>query len=232
MRHILSSILAYHIAVAPWAAAETALQSHQTILMAIRGFIESNFRHPEEAHEVAIAPLDTRLRLAQCSQPIEVFYPAAQREAGHVSVGVRCQGSQPWSIYHKANIRIFKDVTVLNRAVRQGTILMPSDIGIVRKDLTQVRGAYLNPEQVINKPVKKSLPAGTILNADHLTTPKVIKRGQKVLIRAQSAYFDVSMSGFALTDGELGQRIKVRNEGSKRIVEGTVTAEGVVSIAR
>jgi flagella basal body P-ring formation protein FlgA len=39
------------------------------------------------------------------------------------------------------------------------------------------------------------------------------------------------MSGVALMDGEEGQRIRVRNEESKRIVEGTVTGSNIINIA-
>jgi len=232
MRRILFTILAFSMLLTPWAEAEMPLQSHESILTALREFVESNFRHRDESHEVEVevAPLDSRLRLAECSQPIQAFYPPGHQDIGHVAVGVRCQGTQPWSIYHKANIRLYKEVTILNQSVRQGAVLTPNDIALVRKDVAHLRGAYLNPQKVINKPLKKSLPAGTVLNADHLTAVKIIKRGQKVLIRAQSANFEVSMSGLALMDGEEGQRIRVRNEESKRVVEGTATAEGIVTI--
>jgi flagella basal body P-ring formation protein FlgA len=230
MPRSLSYVLACYFALTPWAIAESPLQSHESILTAIRDFIESKFRHPDDSQEVTIAPLDHRLRLAQCSQPLEVFTPPGAREVGAISVGVRCQGARPWSIYHKASIRRYQEVTVLKHSARQGAILTPSDITLTRKDAAQLRGARLSPEQIVNKPLRKSLPAGTVLTADHLTRLRLIKRGQKVLIRAHSANFEVSMSGVALMDGEEGQRIRVRNEESKRIVEGTVSGENVVSV--
>jgi flagella basal body P-ring formation protein FlgA len=231
MQRLFYSILVGYIALTPLVMADTQLQSHESILTAIREFIESNFRHSGDSHDIEIAPLDYRLRLPECSRPIEVFTRPGSRDIGNISVGVRCQGEQPWSIYHKANIRLYKEVTLLKNPVRQGAILTPDDITLTRKDVAQLHGASLSPEQVIDKSVKKSLAAGTVLNADHLATPKLVKRGQKVLLRAQNAHLEVTMSGDALKDGEEGQRIRVRNEESKRIVEGTVTGSNIINIA-
>ena len=41
----------------------------------------------------------------------------------------------------------------------------------------------------------------------------------------------VKMSGTALEDASLGQRVKVKNSSSKRIVEGVVNAAGIVYVS-
>ena len=38
------------------------------------------------------------------------------------------------------------------------------------------------------------------------------------------------MSGMALSDGSLGQKVRVKNLSSKRIVEGVVDGPGVVKV--
>lgn len=207
-------------------------QSHETILKAILQHIESNFRHRLENHKIEVFPLDSRLQLPQCSKTLEVFTLPGSRDVGNLSVGVRCSGEKPWTIYHKANIKVFKDVAILRNTLRQGAIVSESDIELTAKDVAQLRGGYLQPEQAIGKSVRKTLSAGTVLISDHLAGIKLIRRGQAVTIRAQSANFDVSMPGVALMDGEEGQRIRVRNEDSKRIVQGVVISEGIVRVGR
>lgn len=214
------------------AFAETTLQSHESILAAIQVFIESNFRHPEDHYEVEIAPLDQRLQLAQCSEPIEVFFPPGSQETGNTSVGVRCKGAQPWTLYHRASIKQFKQVSVIKNPIAQGAIIAPGDIMLEKRDIAQLHGSYLTPEQAINKQTRRSLSIGTVLTPDMVAAPKLVKRGQKVDIRARSESFAISMSGIALMDGELGQRIRVRNEQSERIIEGIVTDVGVIEISR
>jgi flagella basal body P-ring formation protein FlgA len=48
-------------------------------------------------------------------------------------------------------------------------------------------------------------------------------------LEAQAGSIKVSTSGTALTDGRLGQKIRIKNNQSDRIVTGTVVASGKVS---
>jgi flagella basal body P-ring formation protein FlgA len=43
---------------------------------------------------------------------------------------------------------------------------------------------------------------------------------------------EITSSGVALSDAELGQRVRVRNETSKRVVEGTAAADHRVEVGR
>jgi flagella basal body P-ring formation protein FlgA len=213
----------------PAIAGERA-QEHATILGAIRRHIESNFRQPADNHEIEIAPLSPRLQLPECAQPLEVFRQPGSRDLGHLSMGVRCRGQPEWTIYHRAYVRMYRQVAVLNRAVKQGELLGADAVDLEKRDLAQLRGGYLTPEQIIGKPARRTLPAGTVLNPDHLAAIKLIRRNQQVAIQARNPGFEIRMNGVALMDGQPGQRIRVRNEESKRIVEGLVVGEGVVSV--
>ena len=210
--------------------AEEAIQPPETITAAIRRFIESNFRQPNAGYEITIPPLDARLRLAACPAPLEVFSPQGARESGHVSVGIRCAGDKPWTIYHRAYVGVFQEVAVLAVAAKAGTVLTEDDIRGERRDIATLNGRFLAPEVAIGRPLKRALPANTVLLPDFLTTLKTVKRGDLVTIRNRHDGFEISMSGQALSDGELGQRIKVRNEQSGRVIQATVTGPGTVDV--
>ena len=51
------------------------------------------------------------------------------------------------------------------------------------------------------------------------------------LLRVNNAALSISMAGEALSDGGLGERIKVRNLSSQKVLEGAVEADGSVSMA-
>lgn len=212
--------------------AQADSQSHESITGAILAHIESNFRHAGESHKVEVAALDHRLQLPQCDKPLNVATVPGSREIGTISVAVRCEGSRPWSIYGRATVRLYKQVAVLRNAVRQGTTLSPGDVEIAEKDAATLHSGFLNPADVVGRPVRKTLSAGTVLLPAHLTTVKLIRRGQQIAIRAEQSAFQVSMAGVALSDGESGQRIRVRNASSQRIIEGLVTADGAISVSR
>ena len=218
------------LSLATGVLADEAVQPLETITASIRQYIESNFRQPSEGYEIQVPPMDSRLRLALCTSPLEVFTPPGARETGHVSVGVRCPGSQPWTIYHRAYVAIFQEVAVLVGAAKAGTVLTANDIRVEKRDVSTLNGQFLSPERAVGRPLKKALPANTVLLPDFLTTIKAVKRGELVTIRNRSSGFEISMPGIAMSDGEVGQRIRVRNEQSGRVIQATVTASGVVDV--
>ncbi|HYE33922.1 flagellar basal body P-ring formation chaperone FlgA [Methylocaldum sp.] len=216
---------------APAAFAEIRLQSHESISAAITALIESDFRQRNQEYQAEPVKLDIRLQLPLCDRPLDAFFLPGRRESGFLSVGVRCEGGRPWTIYNKVQVKAFREVVILKNAVRQGSVLTEADLGLEKRDLAELRGGYFTSlGQTVNRPVKRTLPAGTVLSPEWLSVSKMVRRGQKVIIRAESSHFAVNMSGQALADGEAGQRIRVRNDQSARIVEGTVMGPGLVLI--
>jgi flagella basal body P-ring formation protein FlgA len=55
-----------------------------------------------------------------------------------------------------------------------------------------------------------------------------VKKGNQVVILAQIGTLQVRMNGKALSNGAVGERIKVENNSSNRRIEATVIASGVV----
>lgn len=211
--------------------AEPGIQSQASIVEAIQSLVESEFRQRAQDYQAEVLPLDSRLRLPECSKPIEAFFPQGRRETGAWSVGVRCAGERPWTIYDKVKVKASLDVLVLRSAVRQGAVIGPADIALVKKDLSELGGGYLTtPGQAIGMAARRGLAGGSVLSAEQLTPPKMIRRGEKVVIRAESGGYQINMSGEALADGEQGQRIRVRNEQSGRIVQGTVAGPGLLRV--
>lgn len=212
--------------------AEPGLQSQASIVAAIAAKVEAESRQRGLDYDAEVLPLDPRLRLADCGPALEVFLPQGFREGGaYQTVGVRCVGAQPWTIYAKVKLAVYREVVVLRNALRRGSVIGPDDIALERRNLSLLIGDYLTtPAQAIGKPLLRGLPAGQVLSPAHLTLPKTIRRGDKITIHAAGGGFDIAMSGEALADGEKGERIRVRNEQSGRVVVGTVVGPGVVVV--
>ena len=191
-------------------------QSHGAITQAISQYLASETGASSQDFEVLVARLDTRLKLVECKRPLNVFLPHAHQSTGNMTVGVRCQGQKPWTIYTKASILNFKNIAILTKSMTRGAIISEGDIRFVRKDVSTLRRGYLTSiDDILNKQLKRALSSEAILNPSNLVSQKIIKRGQKVSIRAANKFLDIRMSGHALMDGEAGQRIRVRNDQSK-----------------
>ncbi len=63
------------------AQAEQGSQSHESIAEAVKAYIAQNINLPGE-YEVSLVPLDNRLNLPQCTEPLEAFTTNAINQGG------------------------------------------------------------------------------------------------------------------------------------------------------
>ncbi len=205
-------------------------QTLSSIQTAISHFITREFKTASDFN-YTISQFDQRLKLPSCPQPLHVFIPTGILKSGRNSIGVSCLSEKKWTIFSRIQINSYQNVLVLTQPLNRGDIITPQRLTFERKNTSNLNRGYIqDPGQVINKQLVRNLAAGTILTSNHLTEPKLIKRGEKVNIQAKSAYFNIHMSGIALMDGRKGQNIRVRNIKSKRIVQATVITTGLVSV--
>lgn len=207
-------------------------QSFAEIRHAVIEFLRAQMKESGSDYKIEVAMPDSRMQLSRCRQPLEVFVQSGGIDKGALSVGVRCRDQAPWTLYTLAQVKQFRDVVVLARPVERGAAITPEDLAKRSQDVSQLRQGYLTSfDDALKTQATRPLPAGAILHNGVLTQPKLVQRGQTVAIVAQSDTLDIRMQGKALMDGTAGQRIRVRNDKSTRIVDGIVVAPGVVQVA-
>ena len=67
---------------------------------------------------------------------------------------------------------------------------------------------------------------GCVAPAVVFKRPIIVRRGDRVTLLAKSNAFEVRMEGEALMDASLGDRIRVKNLRSMRIIEGKLSDNG------
>lgn len=212
------------------ANAEQASQSHESIAEAVKTYIAQNINLQGE-YEVSLVPLDSRLNLPQCAEQLEAFTTNAVIKAGRSTIGVRCNAEKKWSIFTSAIIKTYQTVAVLSQPMQRGEIITRQHLAIEKRDVSNLRGDFVTQiEQAEHKQVTRQLNTGTILSLNYLVEPKLIKRGDKVVISTTKSEFSIRMSGIAMMDGTKGQLIKVKNQNSGRIISATVVEPGLVSV--
>lgn len=197
----------------------------------IGDFIRRQPALADSEFEVRVGNLDPRLRLARCSDALEPFLPAGRRLAGNVSVGVRCGGTHPWTVYVPARIAVYRDVVMLNRPIARGERIAREDVSLERRETSRIGQGYIaRVEEIVGLQARRSLSAGTTPRASMLAQPTLIRRGEQVVLLARVGALEVRTAGQALVDGSRGQVIRVRNARSSKVVEGVVVAQGVVQV--
>jgi flagella basal body P-ring formation protein FlgA len=208
-----------------------ASEPHQNIVHAVRDFVLPQVEHSRDQVKIQVGPLDPRLRVAACQTGLQTFFPAGSRALGNTTVGVRCRGVHPWLIYIPVSVKVYQRVLVAARPLPRGTTLRRDDFKLEERDLSQLGSGYLtSPQEAVGRVLQRPLALGIVVSPKNVAAAELVERGQRITILAQAGSLQVRMAGKALMAGAAGERIRVQNLTSKRIVEGVVTAAGVVKV--
>lgn len=114
----------------------TAFQSHESITDAARNLINNTLLANVE-NEITFAPLDVRLQLPPCEQPLVASLTGPTVKPGRNSISVKCNGAKNWSLYVSAQVKMFQDVVVLTQPVQRGEILTENHLQLSHIDISQ-----------------------------------------------------------------------------------------------
>ncbi len=194
-------------------------------------FIADQFIDSNEDIQIITHQLDRRLRLNLCEIPLEAFSPGYALRQGRSTVGVRCNGKVPWSLYVPVTIKSFREVAVLTQAVVLNTVLTEKDISYEKYDINRLQsGFFERSDPLIGKILARSMAKGAVITKHLIKTPMAVKRGQSVTLIARNSVIEVRMTGKAMSKGAIGERIKVKNMKTKRIVEGVIIDKHLISV--
>ena len=175
--------------------------------------------------------LDGRLKLAACSQPLEVFLPSGASLGSRLTAGVRCTQGAQWTIYLPLNIESEVSALVLNKALARNATVTAVDVtSQVQRIPGLASNAIRSVGELAGQRLKRDLPAGTILSPAMLQPALLIRRGQQVTVVAMVAGIEVRTQAIALSDGSASSRIRVKNLNSAKVVEGSVDTNNVVRV--
>jgi flagella basal body P-ring formation protein FlgA len=123
------------------------------------------------------------------------------------------------------------EVVTLARAIPRGETIRESDIVVERLPRADVvTDALSRAELVVNQAARRALRSGQTLRAADLMKPQIVSRDDGVTIIFRTKSITLTLRGKAMGNGAEGEMISVLNPTSKRIVQATVTAPGVVTV--
>jgi flagella basal body P-ring formation protein FlgA len=212
-------------------------QSHASIRSVAKQFMQKHIasRHQQDGYQqqvtITTGKLDSRLKLKLCEKPLQAFLPKGSRDVGKTTVGVKCTGRKPWSMYLPVRVSMYRNVLIATRQLLRGELLQPADVKLASRDLAELPYGYVDDLPAsLGMKLKRRVTAGTALTPTMLKKPQVISRGQRITILADSGRMQVRMAGKALAHGAVGDRIAVQNVSSKQKLEGVITASGEVRV--
>lgn len=181
--------------------------------------------------QVIMESLDSRLRLKSCESALEVFTKNDRTTIGNQTIGVKCKLPSTWTVYVPVKVKVFKTIVVASRSLSANHIITAGDLKRQTRDMGVLRQGYLiDTKPLIGQQLKYAMSTGSVIHANSIKPQKIVHRGEQILLVASVGNMEVRMNGTALADAQLGQRVKVKNSSSKRVVEGIVEGPGIVKV--
>ncbi len=130
-----------------------------------------------------------------------------------------------------AQVSLMAPVAVAARPLPRGHRIQESDIRMEEQSLGNLRNGYImNNRDILGKSLKRSVSTGNTLRIGNFLTPKMITKGNDVTIQAKMGKLIVVSTGTALSDGQLGQQIAVKNLQSSKVIRGEVIGPNKIRV--
>ena len=177
--------------------------------------------------EVVAGALDSRLAMAACGQPIRVAADLSRQQA-RVNARVSCSAPSPWNLYVPVEIRVYRPVLVATRELRRGEAIGAGDVALEERNTLAAVGAppLTQAADVVGLSARRTIAPGTLLSASLIELPVLVRRGDRLGVSARAGGITVQISGEALGTARLGERVRVRNLQSGRVIDAVMTGSG------
>lgn len=167
--------------------------------------------------------------LAAC-EALEPFLPTGARSWGHTTIGVRCIGDHPWTLYVQARVAVDVTYYTAARPIGPGETLSVADLLPRTGDLASLPQTVItDASQALGAVSLARISAGLPLRTDMLRSAASVVIGQTVKLVANGESFSISTEGSVLNNAAPGQRVQVRTS-SGQIVTGVVKDAGTVEV--
>lgn len=171
--------------------------------------------------EIAAFPISEHLRFTQCLQPLEGQI-IGDNIKSKTTIKVTCNNTIPWNVYVRVQHKILTPVVTTTRTLNKGDVLSDDNMQIIYKDKSQVRGSFFAQMSTLQGTrLKRNISVNKNIQSKFIC---YVCSDDKVTIIANKAGLVIKASGIALTDGNIGSTVKVKNIRTQRVIIGTVHA--------
>lgn len=128
-------------------------------------------------------------------------------------------------------IERLRTIPVLRETMNNGTIIGARDIDLIELPEKNVQpGMMLKPEELIGMTPRRMLTAGLPVKAGEIESPRIVTRGELVTMVLNEGGLTLTAQGKALEHGAKGDRIRVVNTASNKMIMAEVSGDKEVTL--
>jgi len=148
-----------------------------------------------------------------------------------LSISFNVNGRFQKKVSVTVDIEVLTEVVVTKRPIGRYKMITEDDICLQKRDMSNLSSNIItNSEDVLGKRAKRAINAKTVLRADLVEFPSLVRRGDIVSIIAESDSLRITAFGEVKEKGRKGQRIRVVNLDSKKGIYARVLDSNTVVV--
>jgi flagella basal body P-ring formation protein FlgA len=186
----------------------------------------------------------TDINIKFVSKPKEIYLPAGQityQIVPHANSSLLGKVVLPLQFYHNdqpykritvtAQVDVWAPIVTTSKPIPRNKPISLDDIQLKKVNLAKLsQNIIFDPQSIVGQHARRNIDAGTPLRTDLITIPHIVKRGDIVMIVAESAGLRVTTVGKVKTRGRRGDRIRVENLDSQKVIFAQVVDARTVKI--
>lgn len=135
-----------------------------------------------------------------------------------------------WSGWLTGSVQWHGSALEVKKNLNFGQKVTLEDLKVSLKDITYQKDIILNSEEVVGRVAARTIGIGSVLRASDLKKEEAVKRGQVVKAILGDQDFEISLSTLAEESGTLGDRIRIKNLETQKMLTGEIIDFGVVRV--
>jgi len=148
-----------------------------------------------------------------------------------LSINFNVNGSFQKKIRATVNIGVLTDVVVTKRPLGRYKPITEDDIHLKKMDMANLpSNSITRCEDVLGKRTKRTINANVVLRTDFIEIPPLVRRGDLVLIIAESDNLKITALGEVKQKGCRGERIRVVNLDSEKGIYARILDSNTVKV--
>jgi flagella basal body P-ring formation protein FlgA len=207
--------------------------SKEKIQSLVSDYIQTNLFSGSTNVRIKNIQVANSLRLPGGHVTYKITAPRNRAMVGKVPFAVNfdVNGKSYKRVWATATIEMLADVVVTKRPLGRHKPITEDDILVIKMDLAEVPSDVItDSETVLGKRTRRAIGSKTVLRATLVEFPPLVKRGDVVMIIAETQGFKITALGQVKKKGALGDRIPVVNFDSKKVLYARVLDSNTVKI--
>jgi flagella basal body P-ring formation protein FlgA len=207
--------------------------SEEQIRQIVTGFLKTSGIWGDAEVSVAKLTISADRTLPEGRVTYRVLPPRHMRSLATVPLSIvfDVDGRFQKTIRATARIAALAPVVAAARPIGRLKPITSDDLKMEKMDLAELpAGVMTEVDDIIGKRARRNIDAGDILRPDLIEMPPLVKRGDMVVIVAESEGFKVTATGEAKSDGLRGEQVKVVNLDSNKRFSARVVDKKTVRV--